>query len=446
MVVVLMNKVISSLISTNTNLSDELLSIINDNNKARHGLANTISTIRSKFNTRSYPNGIMRGNNYHETELYNNMDGAPFTVGKWYPVGIQRINLHSYSHKPFGQYVLDFDPEIGEFIWYDLMEWRDKEKMFAGHFYGNRYGKSIEVLKTLIPMGMELEVTQRNHFIKQCEDCSAYDYDNDDYMLTFCGDEYCYDRRSTEPLVDGFRFETASFRFLVELNASFGGVGIREKPVWIAKQDSSVDAEFVSAPMTLRAYKAGFAINTEIFNSFEFYSKFAKGFYGPNGGHIHIDKALMESFSYYAFLAMHYENPELIADIAQRGIGDGSRWCYMQKPDSLAKVAKSKTGMADRGALHQTDTTLELRYFRSNLRVNRLIKNVEWIQSLYHFVSQLTIQDMTRDNGHRFKFYILFIKANRGIYPEIFKFLKQRGYLKDKNDTLLDRTYQGRDL
>jgi hypothetical protein len=53
---------------------------------------------------------------------------------------------------------------------------------------------------------------------------------------------------------------------------------------------------------------------------------------------------------------------------------------------------------------------------------------------------------MTRDNGHRFKFYILFIKANRSIYPEIFKFLKQRGYLKDKNDTLLDRTYQGRDL
>jgi len=111
----------------------------------------------------------------------------------------------------------------------------------------------------------------------------------------------------------------------------------------------------------------------------------------------------------------------------------------MQKPNSLARVAKFKTGMASRGALNHTDYSLELRYFRSNLRTKRLLKNVEWIQSLYAFCTQLTFQDMSRDNAHRLKFYILYLKANREKYPEIFKYLKAKGYLSDKTDTYLDK-------
>jgi len=122
-----MNKVIKI---EPTTLTPELLSIIKDNARAHQGLKDTMENIRSKFNSRSFPNGIMRGNNYTQQDNYNRMDGAPFTVGNWYPVGIQSVNRHSYSHKPFGQYVLDFDPEIGEFIWYDLMEWRDKERLW----------------------------------------------------------------------------------------------------------------------------------------------------------------------------------------------------------------------------------------------------------------------------------------------------------------------------
>ena len=437
-----MNKVIKH---EPNHLTPELLSIISDTARAHQGLRDTMESIKSKFNSRSYPNGIMRGNNYHEVDRYNQMDGAPFTVGKWYPVGVQGINSLPYSHKPFGQYVLDFDPELGEFIWYDLMEWRDKD-MMSQHYYAGKFGKSIDVLKTLIPMGMELEVSARSNQMKQCEECRDYDYDEEQSLQTFCGDDWCYDYRGSEQLSEGFKFNTASFRFLVELNASFGAIGIRNKPVWICKDDSSVDLEFVSAPMTLRAYKAGFAINEKLFNSFEFYRKFAKGFYGPCGGHVHIDKALMESFSYYAFLAMHYENPELIADIAQRPIDENSSWCYMQKPNNLARVAKFKTGMASRGALNHTDYSLELRYFRSNLKTDRLLKNVEWIQSLYAFCSELTFQDMSRDNAHRLKFYILYLKANRDKYPEIFKYLKSKGYLSDKTDTYLDRMDNGGDV
>ena len=263
-----MNKVIKI---EPTTLTPELLNIIKDNARAHQGLKDTMENIRSKFNSRSFPNGIMRSNSYNQQEMYNRMDGAPFTVGNWYPVGIQCVNRHSYSHKPFGQYVLDFDPEIGEFIWYDLMEWRDKERFYSQSYgyYAGKYGKSIDLLKTLIPMGMELEVTARNASHRQCEECRDYDYDNDTPLQTFCeDDDYCYDYRHTEQLSEGFKFDTASFRFLVELNSSFGAVGTRSKPVWIVKDDSSVDLEFVSAPMTLRAYRAGFEINTNLFNSF----------------------------------------------------------------------------------------------------------------------------------------------------------------------------------
>ena len=165
-----MNKVIKH---EPNHLTPELLSIISDTARAHQGLRDTMESIKSKFNSRSYPNGIMRGNNYHQIDRYNQMDGAPFTVGKWYPVGVQTINTLPYSHKPFGQYVLDFDPELGEFIWYDLMEWRDKD-MMSQHYYAGKFGKSIDVLKTLIPMGMELEVSARSSQMRQCEDCSDY--------------------------------------------------------------------------------------------------------------------------------------------------------------------------------------------------------------------------------------------------------------------------------
>ena len=419
-------------------LNDELLSIIKDTTRAHQGLQETMDNIRSKFNARSFPNGIMRGNHESARHEYTHMDGAPFTVGKWFPIGIQRVNMYPYSYKPFGNYVLDFDPDLGEFIWYDLAQWRDNP--FGPKYpFKDKYGKQIEILRQYIPMGMELEVQARNMNMRQCEDCANYDYDNNDSLQTFCDDpDYCYDERGSSDLNNGFNFQTASFRFLAEINASFGGVGIRNKPIWIAKQDSSVDLEFVSAPMTIRAYRAGFAINNELFNSFEFYRAYSKGYYGPCGGHIHMDKHIMESFNYYAFLSMHYENPDLIADIAQRPIDENSSWCYMQKPDSIAKVAKDKDGTNHRGALHHTHQTLELRYFRSNLKTERLMKNIEWVQSLYRFASELSFQDMSRDNGHRFKFYVMYLKAHRNKYPNLFKYLKVKGWLRDKTDSFDD--------
>ena len=53
---------------------------------------------------------------------------------------------------------------------------------------------------------------------------------------------------------------------------------------------------------------------------------------------------------------------------------------------------------------------------------------------------------MSRDNAHRLKFYILFLKANRDKYPEIFRYLKSKGYLSDKGDTYLDTVDYGGDI
>ena len=54
---------------------------------------------------------------------------------------------------------------------------------------------------------------------------------------------------------------------------------------------------------------------------------------------------------------------------------------------------------------------------------------------MYHFVRTLTYQDMARDNAHNIKYFLLFIKAYRNRYKNLYFHLMQYGYYKpDKQE------------
>ena len=99
----------------------------------------------------------------------NNLDGYT-KVGAYYPLGIQSIFPFDYSYKPFGAEVLDFKPETGEFITYEMQEWRKASK-----YYKNN---TVPELMQFIPMGMELELIYRT-MDRQCEDCQNYDAEHE---------------------------------------------------------------------------------------------------------------------------------------------------------------------------------------------------------------------------------------------------------------------------
>nr|BAR34383.1 hypothetical protein [uncultured Mediterranean phage uvMED] len=392
-----------------------LANFVESNSLALHNVNNLLESISDSFSKSSLPKNMQL---FYRNGVIN-AEGVK-RIGQYFPVGYQQIIPFAYNYKPFGDKVLDFDPNTGEFITYSISEWRTKNNWNVGN--------TNKTLLNYIPMGLELEIIYRGSH-KQCDDCFYNDDSEGNPPESFCEDEDCYsadDFNSTN-------VQKEMFKFLAQLNVSFGAIGTKSDAVWIAKHDSSVDLEFVSMPMTIRAYKAGFIIAMQKFRAFEKISKYAKAFYGPCGGHIHLDKdSFTNTYQYYAFLSMHYDNPEFIAAMAQRSVGQDNQWAYLYKPDEFAKVVKYKLNSASRQAVNVTQNTVELRYFRSNLKVDRLLKNMELIQSMYTFTSAMTYQDIAKYKNNTLKYYLLFIQAKRYAYPNLFNFLASRKWIKDE--------------
>ena len=413
----------------NMNFGKEVLSnFMNINTLSMHNMVDLIRSITDAYTKSSLPKNMHR--NYGPRT--NHVEGVT-TIGQYYPINVQLIQPHDYSYKPFGDQVLDFDPKIGEFVTYPIAEWRSKTEWSEGN--------TKEELLNYVPMGLELEIVYRGKG-KQCDDCFYHDEANEDPRNSYCEDDYCYSSND----FDLQKSQKEMFKFLAQLNLSFGAIGTKSNAVWICKNDSSVDLEFVSMPMTIRAFKAGLIIAKQKFNAFEKVAKYAKAYYGPCGGHIHIDKdSFTNTYQYYAFLSMHYDNPEFIAAMAQRSVGDDNQWAYLYKPDEFAKVVKYKLNSRSRQAVNVTEMTVELRYFRSNLKIDRLLKNFEFIQAMYTFTSAMTYQDLTKFKQNTLKYFLLYVKANRYTYPNLFNFLTIRKWIKNEKliDTLIFPTISG---
>ena len=396
---------------------------MNVNTLSAINLERLINTMRDAYAKSSVPNKVQ------QRSYQGDIQNAAIS-GQHYPINTQTIKPFSYTHKPFGYNVLDFNPDTGEFIVYSKQEWNENN-----YYKSVTQGKSsLPSLMQYVPMGMEIEVIYRNNAARytQCDECREYDEDHEVELETFCETEFCNSDNAdndTSNLAANPRVK--AYKFLAELNIAFGAVTKNSEPVWIVKHDSTVDLEYVSMPMTLRAWRAGLELTDYLFQSFKVASEWSKAFYGPCGGHIHLDKDVFNNtYQYYAFLSMHYDNPKFIAAIAQRPIDSNSQWCYLQKPNEFAKYAKHKLRSPNRGAVNVSHSTIELRYFRSNLKVDRLLKNLEFAQSLFHYTSQLTYQDIARDQAHNLKYYLLWVKAYRNTYSNLFKYLVERKWIK----------------
>jgi hypothetical protein len=385
--------------------------IINVNRKSMQNLLSMLDSMDQALSKSTVPGNIQPRSTEREQV------GA--LIGRHFPIGQEFVKPYPYTHKPFGEEVLDFDPNTGEFVRLPINEWRSNTR------FGIE-GNTLADVTNFIPMGMELELVYRDGKI-QCNDCYEQDYDNDEYHASFCDTDDCNDW-NTETYETGRQ----AYRFLALLNISFGAYRKSDKAIWIPKYDSSVDIEFVSMPMTIRAWRTGLYIAQYKFNAFSQAATWGKGFFAACGGHIHIDKDLFtNTYQYYAFLAMHYDNPQFIASIAQRSIDSDSAWCYMAKPNNFAKVAKDKLNSTRRGAVNVTEHTVELRYFRSNLKVERLLKNVEVLQAMFDYTSKLTYQDLA-SNLHDLQLFLTYIKANRYQYSNLFNYLVLRRWIKNE--------------
>jgi len=235
-----------------------------------------------------------------------------------------------------------------------------------------------------VPMGMELEVEHR--------------YRNDYEVDT---DEVIYDiNKESMSRIYVDRFDEYDNDLLVD----------NEPPrqLFIAKTDGSLQdgIEFVSQPMTLGVWK-------DIPLKFEDYNDTFAAFHRRTTGlHIHIPKAAFTDshlFTWMLFMQTlgrtsisHNTTGSLLSLIGQRRFNN---WARFEMPtvnssvkSKLAQVAIDRRN--DDGQRYKylnllPSFTVELRFFKANLKTNRLLKNLEFVDSTYEYTKML---DTTKDS------------------------------------------------
>ena len=439
-------------------------SIVNKSSATDEKLSVTLGNIIRASNDCRYPNNQSNKSNPIDDRTIDEHE----KVGNFYPIGVQRLIPFDYNYKPYSTNtkVLDWNPNECKFEWFTINEWRESKLVKQFHLHNQTYemiGNTLPHLFKYIPFGMEIETVSRHSSLntEQCDECmdmdAHYASDNDirisdmnESSRHYCMDEFCGPNiRSSAPYGDDYWKD--SFTFLTEMNLSFGAAGCKKKPVWIAKYDSSVDVEFVSHPMTKRAWDAGLLINKLLFDdSFNKYSNIAAAYHRDGvGAHIHFDKNVLNTLQSFAILQIHYENQDFIEFVGGRPLeGD---WCEYYKPtfrrndgsvdNNTSKIVNGTAhsaitkNVSGRGFISSTSDTFELRYFRGNLNPTSLTRNVEFVQSLYHYTRTLTYQDMARDKAHKLKWYLMFVRAYSKTYPNLYKKIKEGGYYDVRNSS-----------
>jgi hypothetical protein len=93
--------------------------------------------------------------------------------------------------------------------------------------------------------------------------------------------------------------------------------------------------------------------------------------------------------------------------------------------DGLPSLVKGKSANGDRYVAinFQNHATVELRYFKGNILRAAILKNVEYVQSLYDYTKQLSASEvMTRNGLSEFK-YLDWLGDKEDLYPNLIQFI-----------------------
>ncbi len=193
------------------------------------------------------------------------------------------------------------------------------------------------------------------------------------------------------PVLYGVELETASQYDVREI------IDAQAIPFFIAKQDSSISgngntkSELVTIPMSLKSHKKHWA---HWFKNIQ-YEKFDCTKDTNNGMHVHIDrKAFMNEhhLQNMVWFYTHPANTPFLVYISERGSVERMRTYspIIQYPPSYTKVqsyrncvslARNARGIINLGK----EPTIEIRMFRGIVSFGELVKNLEFVDAVFHF-------------------------------------------------------------
>jgi hypothetical protein len=209
------------------------------------------------------------------------------------------------------------------------------------------------------------------------------------------------------------------------VSAALGGRrgGNAEGGTYILMHDGSLDetgVELITNPYTLEFHQAKFGWKSLLSNV----TGIAKSGRGTSscGMHVHCNRKAISALTLGKALVFvnSSDNSALIERIAQR---DGEHWAR-RAPKKIVNGKVRTTNKYE--AMHITEKTIEFRIFRGNLRWDRVLKNIEFCHSVFNYAATASMEAVSTK-----KDYLQWLNKNRGMYPNLVKFLGETYGFKD---------------
>ena len=184
----------------------------------------------------------------------------------------------------------------------------------------------------------------------------------------------------------------------------------------ILKSDGSLNngAELVTVPFTLEGHRTLYPW-AHILKTAR--SVASSGDTSTCGMHIHVNRRALSPMTLGKMLVFVNapQNVAYIKTVAQR---DPSRWAAF-KEKTLADGEKLSDSRYE--AINVTSKTAEFRIFRGNLRLERVMKNLEFVDALIHFCAKHRPGRMT------WRAFVYWLKHTKRDYPNLRAFLAEKG-------------------
>jgi hypothetical protein len=188
---------------------------------------------------------------------------------------------------------------------------------------------------------------------------------------------------------------------------------------YILKVDGSLDdysgTELVTLPYTLADHRDVFRWGEVLTDSLRQVAKSGSGTTAC-GIHIHVNRAALTPLTIGKLLVFLNSpaNDRFVTTVAQRGSGNACN------RDGEKKITAERSGQYQRYDILNVSggDTIEFRMFRGNLRPERVLKNLEFVDALCRYVAGTGIAESGTKAG-----FLKFLKERCKDYPHLVSFL-----------------------
>jgi hypothetical protein len=299
--------------------------------------------------------------------------------------------------------------------------------------------------------GEYMLTSEYNDTIRLCATCNdEIDLNNDSYTYDDCDDIICQDcnenRGSANILSYSYKPEPKFFRTDNNPKTLFYGLEIEVEgdrdtaaevldlsELFYCKEDSSLDNgfEIVTHPFSWNWFE-------ENKNLFKDLSKLLirRGMRAYNCGragiHVHVSRNQISDLTIAKLLIFFYSEPDLIQLISQRTKSSFNSWSnILYQKNRIYDIANKKYSIDRNSAINLYNlNTVEFRSFRSNLRYDRILKNIQFVKSIIEFCKIAGIKDLNKQPYFNY--------LDRKNYFYILSFLKEKNLINKKQPILIE--------